>query len=186
MHKPKWLFLASIPVLVMGLVFSISTAQAQTPSSTPHQKSIPTYPAYSVTNKHVKPNSYVSSCPIGSLPQPGIVKIGVPNTNPAYAYHSLAIGISGGQPYQILGGYVRGTPEQGVIHVESISTDPCKDFITQMGKPAAQSSPTEAVVSAQTKEGSITITGVKGDTVSYVSAAGKTGHFNYVTKIFQP
>src|SRR5262249_13382437 len=127
------------------------------------------------------------SCPVSHLPQPGVVKEAFPNSNPGYVFQSAAIGVSGGQPYTILAGYVRSNPAQGVISVQPISLDPCKDFVAHLGKPASQANVALPVWTAPSHTaGAITLTGLSGNTVSYTTAGGKAGHFDYVTKAFLP
>jgi hypothetical protein len=94
--------------------------------------------------------------------------------------------VSGGQPYTILAGYARSNPSQGVILVQPISLDPCKDFVSNLGKPLAQASAAMPIWNTPSQDGSIALTEVSGTTVSYTTAGGKTGHLDYVTHVFLP
>src|SRR5579884_1725499 len=169
--------LVGLLIAIAGVAIGIGVAQAQGQSNTTATQSnikpIPTFPTVSVVHKQTTPTSDVTSCPISTLPQPGIVKIAPPNSDPTYKFESMAIGVSGGQPYYILGGYVRATPTQGIILVQPISLDPCKDFVTQIAQPASQSSATASVAvpvwSTPSQDGGITLTGVIGNTVSYTT-----------------
>lgn len=159
-----------------------STGSTQPASSS---KQLPTRPPVTVVHKTTTPSSYITSCP-GPLPQPGVIQEGFPDHDPTYAFQSAAIGVSGGKAYTILAGYVRSKPTQGVISVQPISLDPCKDFVAQMQSPTSQATIAVPVWNAPSQEGAITLTGVSGDTVSYTTADGTAGHFNYVTKAFLP
>lgn len=190
MRKSGQLGWLLIVVAGLALMLALATAQAQGPSS-PTQpagsgKQLPTSPSYSVYNKHPVPSPYITSCPISLLPQPGVIHEAIPNYDPTYAFQSAAIGVSGGQPYMIVAGYVRSTPTQGVISVQPISLDPCKDFVSHQGQPTTQAGVAIAVWNAPSQDGAITLTGVRGDTVGYTTAGGKPGHFDYVTKAFLP
>jgi hypothetical protein len=170
----------------LALVIGLGIAHAQGPSGSAQPgKQLPTHPSVSVVHKQTKPTSYITSCPM-PLPKPGVVQEGFPNSDPTYAFQSAAIGVSGGQAYAILAGYARSNPTQGVISVQSISLDPCKAFVSQLGKPASQASVAIPVWNVPSPEGTITLTGVSGSTVSYITAGGKAGHFDYMTKAFLP
>lgn len=184
------LVIAVVAVAGLALTIGHGAAQAQTPSGTPPSgssgKQFPPSPSYSVFHKDTTPSPYITSCPISVLPQPGVIKEGFPNTDPTYAIQSAAIGVSGGQPYTIFAGYVRNKPTQGVIWVQPIPLDPCKEFVSQQGKPASQASVTMPVWNVPSQDGAITLTGVSGNTVSYTTAGGKTGHFDYMVHVFLP
>jgi hypothetical protein len=185
-----------IAIAGVAIAIGLSIAQAQGPSGPTGPgssgKQLPTPQSITVVHKHTTPESYISSCPSHTLPQPGVAKMALPNSDPTYAFENYAIGVSGGQPYAILAGYVRSKPSQGVILVQPISLDPCKDFVSHMQTPAStqnsasQASDVRTVSNAPSQDGAITLTGVSGNTVGYTTASGKSGHFDYVTKAFLP
>lgn len=185
------LMIAVVAVAGLALTIGLGTARAQGPSGTPQpgrsDKQPPTSLPLSVFHKDVTPSSYITSCPISHLPQPGVIRVGISNSDPAYAIRSAAIGASGGQPYYIFAGYARSNPTQGVIQVQPIPLDPCKEFVSQQGKPSSQASVTMPVVwNVPSQDGAITLTGVSGNAVSYTTAGGKARHFDYVTHVFLP
>jgi hypothetical protein len=191
MRKP--IHLVALLIAISALAIGIGIAQVQAGPSGPTSsgsggKQLPTPHSYSVADKHTTPSPYISSCPLSHLPQPGVEQGPLPNfSNSSYSFQSAATGVSGGQPYFILAGYARSNPTQGVISVQPISLDPCKDFVAHLGKSASQASAAMPVWTAPSQTGgAITLTGVSGNTVSYTTASGKAGHFDYTTKTFLP
>jgi hypothetical protein len=148
-------------------------------------KQPPTRPPVTVVHKTAVPQPYITSCP-QPPPQPGVVREAFPDHDPTYAFPSVAIGVSGGQGYYIFAGYVRSKPTQGVISVQPISLDPCKDFVSHIETPSSQASAAIPVWYTPSQDGVITLTAVSGDTVSYTTADGTAGHFDFVTKVFLP
>ena len=190
MRKSVQLPAVVIAVAGLALALGLGIAQAQGPSG-PTQpgsggKQLPTPPLHYVAHKQTTPSPYISSCPIAQLPQPGVIQEALPNADPTYAFQSAAIGISGGQPYMVEAGYVRSKPTQGVISVQPISLDPCKDFVSHLGQPASQASVAPPVWTEPLQKGAITLTGVSGNTVSFTTAGGKAGHFDYVAQVYLP
>lgn len=190
MRKP--VHVVGLLIVIAALAFGIGVAHAQPGSSGPTSagssgKRLPTSPSYAVAHKQTAPSSYITSCPMSHLPTPGVVREALPNSDPAYVFQSAAIGVSGGQPYTILAGYVRGKPTQGIISVQPIPLDPCKDFAAHLGQPASQARVALPVWTAPSQTGGAsTLTGVSGNMVSYTTAGGKAGHFDFVTKAFLP
>ncbi len=184
------LVISVVAIAGLALAFGLGIAYAQGPSGTPQPassgKQLPTSHPYSVFHKQTTPSPYITSCPVSHLPQPGMIKEAFPNSDPTYAFQSAAIGVSGGQPYTILAGYARSNPTQGVILVQPISLDPCKDFVSHLGKSSAQANAVMPVWNTPSQDGVITLIGVSGTTISYTTPAGKAGHFDYVTHVFLP
>jgi hypothetical protein len=182
------LVLIAVAGIIIGVELSQSNAQAasQTSSgSAAAAKRFPTFPTRSSTNKQVTPSQYVASCPTTTLPPEGIIH----NTPPSTAddrFESLAIGIYQGQPYYILGGYMQSDPAQGVISIQPIPLDPCKAFTDSLhGK--TDSYPLAAPsITTPFQKGSITFTAIQGNVVTYVTASGTAGAFNFVTDTFTP
>ncbi len=183
--------LACLLVVILGLWFSTNMGFAKAATSTLssvktpiRSKVLPTpFAGQKTTNKHVTPIPLITSCPSTSLPQPGVVNIAVPDTDPAYFFSSSAVGVSDGTAYTILAGYVKATPSQGIIATTPISSDPCKDYVAglQHNNPAAA-----ARSIALSPDGDITITGVSGNLISFHTANGTSGHFDFIKQSFQP
>ena len=179
----------AMAIATLTLAVAIGTAHAQGPSSpTPPSsgsKQFPTTPKVTVADKHTTPSPLITSCPM-PLPKPGIQEEGWSNSDPTYAYQSYAIGVTGGQAYIILAGYVRSKPTQGIVAVQPISLDPCKDFVSQLSKSASSASMAMPVWNVPSQDGVIKFTEVSGNMVSFTAAGGKAGHFDYATKAFLP
>lgn len=173
-------------VIGMARAAPRSNANSGTAGSTvgAAQKYVPTFPSYTTTNKTMIPQTPITSCP-GSLPTPQVINIALGHGDPTYYFVNEAIVVSNGKGWYVMSGNLLSNPNQGVIVLDPISTDPCKDDLNyQHGTPY----PTMPVFLMPSLHGAVTITAVSstGTTVSFKAADGTTGHFDYAAQTFAP
>ncbi len=139
----------------------------------------PTFPSYPTSNKHTTPVPTVGTCP-QPLPQPGLIQLAPPNSDPTYYFNNEALVVFNGNAWYLLGGNLQSNSHQGVIVMEPFITDPCKT--------TSQSAAENIVRAMPTLHGSIVITGLtkSGTSVTFRSSDGTTGYFNYGTQTFTP
>ncbi len=190
----KFFPILAVSCILLGFAVVIGVAVAHSGGGNPVASSIGTgkqfdtpFPSYVGTPKKVAKTPGLppfASCPTTPVPERlvptplgGVVQSPY---NAPYGYNNAADGLVNGITYSIGGGWVLADPQQGVISVAQYSNDACKVA-------AQQSTPVPVtVVPMPTKHGAITLTDISGATVSFMTADGTTGHFNFLTKTYGP
>lgn len=182
--KPlQWLqnlLLASCVLTAIGILasFMISSASAQVihyPSAAKQRLEQSQRQWHAVVDKKQAPKGGTStnSCPIDLHHAPVINRLTQAQMTTMHgAYASFASVISAEHtPYFIFG-------EKNRFAVQALPLDPCKiNFTLQTSQ--------QRVFQDPLAQGNLFITAVHGDLVSYQTASGTTGLFNYVTGQFQ-
>ena len=174
---------ATIAGLVLALVgiftfFTLNSASAQStpPLSAAKQQleqSQAQWHALVDKNRALKGTLSPRSCPVDLHHAPVINRLTPAQMATMHnAYASFASVISAeGKPYFIFG-------ENGKFVVQALSLDPCKT------NSASQTTTTQAFQNPL-HQGNLMIQSVQGDLLTYQTASGVTGLFNYVTGQFQ-
>lgn len=136
-------------------------AQATAAAKSPHA---PKHPAGPPT-----------SCPM-PLVQSGIT-VGIPAGFPDHIVNVAVVAPQTGRPfeYEVFAGSQLDNPRQGVLIVVRMDRDPCA--------PGAAGTKFKTY-ETPSQQGDVTLTQLSGDSVSFTTAAGGSGHFDYITGQF--
>jgi hypothetical protein len=116
-----------------------------------------------------------ASCPFPPIPT-GIGPWAPPVGKEDIMTNVASIGATAQTPYnsQIYAGALRTNPQQGIVIVTRQPVDPCAQG--DLG--------TQTTYDTPYQKGALTLTAIKGDSVSFSLADGGTGQFNYITNTF--
>jgi hypothetical protein len=116
-----------------------------------------------------------ASCPVQGVQSN--INVDVLPGDPDHITNVATIAPAPGRPfvYQVYAGSAAGNAQQGILIVMRRDMDPCA--------PTAQGS-TFTRFATPYQRGAVTLTAISGDTVSFTTAAGGSGHFNYITGQF--
>jgi hypothetical protein len=122
------------------------------------------------------PNSTpITSCPVQGLQNN--INVDVLPGDPDHITNVATIAPTTGQPYiyQIYAGSTANNAQQGLLIVIRNAADPC-----------ASKAPASTFNRFDTPylRGSVTLTAISGDMVAFTTAAGTSGHFNFITGQF--
>lgn len=192
-------------VVLLGLTLALmrgrsakTTAAAQASATAAQATATPPYPNPPGPIPTLPDPTQAASCPLGQMTI-------FPNNGPSPGYHddetvpgvrlievttSGALGmVTDGWVYTLIASEVTAPAayaNKGVIHVQVGQEDICA-FVTQHPGQTTPKSPIQSgdyFVPGQS--GAITFTTINGAVIEYKTAAGQTGHFNYVTGTFGP
>jgi len=171
-------FLIAVVVTIAGFLLiatnpisSSATVVNSTQAATSQKQAIqPRPPLTTNPNKHAVPVTLSASCP-QQIPSANVFSLPVP-APPSVKLYSVAVFGWNSEFYQLFGGYLSSDTTQGIIVVNHLSLDPCKD------KKSVLSS---ALLLTQSKHGGVHFTSIRSNLVDFAMADGTVGLFDIIT-----
>ncbi len=169
---PHILLLCSLLVLAGCSLRTLSGASQSSTSPVPTaatlQPHAPKLPQPTVASCPMPPGSQTEILPRSNVDPAQVPLVTISN--------GAAVASSQNRPfaYLIIAGALKADPQQGVLVVISQPQDPCAQG------PQGQFQ----TYDAPSRQGALTLTQIAGDVVSFTSAAGDMGQFNYISGQF--
>jgi hypothetical protein len=176
----RWIIAAALVAIVsVALVMTVLAASKGAPGAAKqaklHQIAAQATAAANSWHAPKHPATPPASCPVQGVQSN--INVDVLPGDPDHITNVATIAPAPGRPfvYQVYAGSAAGNAQQGILIVMRRDMDPCA--------PTAQGS-TFTRFATPYQRGAVTLTAISGDTVSFTTAAGGSGHFNYITGQF--